>query len=63
MQETEPTVYRPCPRNTKMSNHFQMSQQRQHFLPSYYKTLRVLARSGAQTLHLPPDSSALHNIS
>jgi len=45
---------------TKISNHMQMTLQRQHILLSYCKTL---VRSGAQTRDLPHGSPTLYQLS
>ena len=47
---------------TRMSNHLQMSLQRQHILLSYFKTLSV-GPVWARTRHLPHRSSALYQLS
>ena len=39
--EIGPLVYFPYPRRLKKTNHLQLCLQRQHFLPSFFKTLSV----------------------
>ena len=43
-----------------MSNSLQIQLQKQHVLLSYFKTRWGLVRSGARTLDLPHNSSALY---
>jgi len=47
---------------TRISNHLQMSLQRQHILLSYFKTMSV-GRSGAQTWDLLHGSPTLYQLS
>ena len=55
------TVFCPYPRRLEKSKHLQMSLQRQHFLPSYLKTLSV-GPAGVWTLDLPFGRPALSQL-
>ena len=52
----------PLSEKTRKSNHLQMSEQRQHFLLSYLKTLSV-GPAGVWTQDLPHGSPVLYQLS